>query len=153
VRERGGAEERGRGGAEGDDYSDAGRGGWDGVIDEEAHMGLYDDEGDYDELEPGMPSTFPAAPYVPVPAPPGFDANDDNLEELVEWDVEEAEWFSKPVPVGDMSAEDARPTAGGAAAAGREGPQAHDGYQGPAFIADWAVDDTAHLDYDDEDGE
>lgn len=106
---------------------------WDGKIDEEAHLGLDDDDDD----EPFVP-VLATEPYSPTPIPAGWDANDDNLEELVEWDVEE-EWQVRTTPVGNTPA-----------------PQEVDfgssGFvPGTAFIADWSVDEEAHFDFDDDD--
>lgn len=104
---------------------------WDGQVDEEAHLGLGDNgEIARDELPP-------AAPFVPVaPTPVGWDANDENLDELVEWDLEDSEWLELPAPVADMPA-----------------PGKVDGDFGGrgGFIADWSVDETAYFDDDPDD--
>lgn len=107
---------------------------WNGEIDEEAHLGLGDDgEVGWDELPP-------ATPFVPAaPTPLGWDANDENLEELVEWDLEDSEWLQLPAPVADM------PSPGnfdGGDFGGRGG-----------YIADWQVDETAYFDDDADDDE
>jgi hypothetical protein len=106
-------------------------GGWDGEVDDEAHLGLGDDgEIDQEDLPPAMP-------FVPAtPIPVGWDANDDNLEELVEWDLEESEWLQLPALVADMPS-----------------PGNFDGGFGErgGYVADWEVDETAYFDDDADD--
>lgn len=103
---------------------------WDGQIDEEAHLGL-DDDGELDEEEKQ------AANWKFVPAavaPDGFDMNDDNMDELTDWAVDD-EW-------GDSDDSENEPSV------------APDGVPAPplrAFIADWGVDEEAHLGFDDDD--
>lgn len=103
---------------------------WDGVIDEEAHLGLDEDDG-----QPFVPAMV--APRVATPVPPGWDANDDNLEELVEWDVDE-EWQAQ-TPVGNLLA----PLA--------SQPPDYVPPRSSGYVADWEVNEEAHFDFDDDD--
>ncbi|KAJ1640425.1 hypothetical protein T492DRAFT_930023 [Pavlovales sp. CCMP2436] len=98
-------------------------GAWDGEIDEMAHIGLGGDD------DKATLSFF--VPYTAVSAPPGFNCNDENLEELVEWDVDDEYETGESAPPLPSTAP------GGS-------------FTGAAFVADWGVDDEAHMVDDDD---
>lgn len=100
---------------------------WDGTIDDEAHLGLADDDDDDDEPFVGVAA---AESHTPALAPPGWDDNECSLEELFE-DLEEGDWGARAPPVGGFAAPRNADAASFAPRAG--------------LIADWEVDEEAHL--------